>query len=337
MYKIILILCITIFSFSCTGDKESGKLNKEELAYKLALELSGKVPQVHPDSNRVLVSTSAFTITTADVMRIIQAYLGDNLKQITNLTSEEIKTIINENATKYAEKKLILQDAEAKGITVSQGEIDTAMQKQYRKWGGEENYRQSLAKRQLSYEYILDDTHDGLVVNKYFREIVKPEIHVEEEQIKERYENYYVTVRQILLVPGDASVDSVSEVKRKLEEIRNRAIRGEDFAELVKKYSVDEKTKNRGGLITHLAHGIMPRAFVDAPFKVPVGQISDIFETYDGFHILKVLEKKPFSDSFEKAAPIIRKQLINEKQDLYYQKHVRNLREKAQYQEFLLK
>jgi len=336
MYKYILILSIIVLSLSCTGDKDSRKLSEKELSYQLALDLSDKVPQLHPDSNRTLVTTSTFEISIADVIRIIQSYIGDRQQQMTNRTAEEIRTIINENAIKYAEKKLILLDAEKKGIAISQSEIDTVMNDQYKKWGGKENYLRSLKSRQLSYDYILGDLHDGLVVNRYFREIVKPNIQVDEEQVKDRFNNYYVTVRHILLTTGDRNVDELFQIKKKLEEIRSRALRGEDFTELAIQFSEDPNTKNRGGLLKDVAHGIMPQSFDDAAFTVPVGQVSDIFETQYGFHILKVEERKPHSDSFEKAAPIIRDQLKTEQQDKFYQQHVLSLREKADYREFLL-
>ena len=336
MYKYILILSVIILNLHCFEDKNGRELSKKELAYQLAIKLSEKVPQLHPDSNRTLVSTSSFTITTADVIRLLNSYVGENYQQITNRTDEEVKTIVNENAVKYSEKKLILLDAAQKGITVDKSEIDTVMNAQYKKWGGEENYRKSLESRQLSYDYLLQDLQDGLIVNRYFKEIVKPHIEVDAEKVKNRFYNYYVTVRHILLSLTEENVDDIVQIKKKLGEIRNRALAGENFAELAKEYSEDPQTKNKGGLLKDIAHGIMPQAFDEAAFSVRVGQISDIFETHYGFHILKVEGRKPHSDSFENAAPIIKDQLINESKNRFYQEHVKRLCAAADYRETLL-
>ncbi len=86
-----------------------------------------------------------------------------------------------------------------------------------------------------------------------------------------------VHVRHILL-------DSEEEAKKVLEELRQ----GADFAELARKYSKDEETKENGGDLGWLPKGEMEPAFDAAAFSLKVGEISDVIRTSRGYHIIKV-------------------------------------------------
>jgi len=74
--------------------------------------------------------------------------------------------------------------------------------------------------------------------------------------------------------------------------IRARAVSGEDFAKLVKLYSDDPGSKEKGGEYK-FGKGRMVPEFEAASFSMKVGQISDLVETRYGYHIIKLLEKYP--------------------------------------------
>jgi len=77
------------------------------------------------------------------------------------------------------------------------------------------------------------------------------------------------------------------------EAVLRRAKAGEDFAALVKEYSEDRPTKDRGGLYEQyeLGHGLWEQV-EDAAMKLQPGQIADnLIETKDGYHIVQLVEK----------------------------------------------
>lgn len=75
-------------------------------------------------------------------------------------------------------------------------------------------------------------------------------------------------------------------------QIRDRALKGEDFAKLVKQYSEDPGSKDKGGEYK-FPRGEMVPEFEAAAFTLNVNQISDLVETQYGYHIIKLLEKYP--------------------------------------------
>jgi peptidyl-prolyl cis-trans isomerase C len=83
------------------------------------------------------------------------------------------------------------------------------------------------------------------------------------------------------------------KAKEKLAgEIRARVMAGEDFAKLVKQYSDDPGSKDKGGEYK-FPRGQMVPEFEAAAFSLKTNQVSDLVETQFGYHIIKLLEKFP--------------------------------------------
>jgi parvulin-like peptidyl-prolyl isomerase len=111
-------------------------------------------------------------------------------------------------------------------------------------------------------------------------------------------------VRHILLMTMDPATreplpTDQQQAKRKLiDEILKRARAGENFEALVKQYSEDSGSKDRGGEYTFPrasadpVHAMVPE-FEAAAFSLTNNQISDVVVTAYGCHIIKLLDKTP--------------------------------------------
>jgi len=89
-------------------------------------------------------------------------------------------------------------------------------------------------------------------------------------------EGYTVTAAHILL----ASKEDAQNVLDKLN-------KGADFDELAKLYSIDERTKDVGGLLGEFGRGDLMEAFEKALFSLKQGETSEIVHTKLGYHIIK--------------------------------------------------
>lgn len=110
-----------------------------------------------------------------------------------------------------------------------------------------------------------------------------------------------IRVAHILIpfVKDSVAQDSVAVLAR-AEEIYQKAISGEDFAELAKTYSSDTNSAKRGGELPAFGLGEMIEPFEKAAFVLQQpGEISQPTKTRFGYHIIKLLEKKglpPFEE-----------------------------------------
>lgn len=87
--------------------------------------------------------------------------------------------------------------------------------------------------------------------------------------------------------------DAQKKAKLKVaEDVRKRAVAGEDFAKLAKEFSEDPGSKDNGGEYT-FPRGQMVPEFEAAAFSLGTNQVSDIVTTQFGYHIIKLSEKMP--------------------------------------------
>jgi len=116
-----------------------------------------------------------------------------------------------------------------------------------------------------------------------------------------------------ILIPCAPDADSVqaNEALKKINEIYSQLLKGDDFSELAKKYSRDPGSASNGGGLGWFGYGSMVKEFQDAAFGLnEVGEISKPFKTQFGYHIVKLLGKKPI-DPFEEKRKDIETKFTN--------------------------
>ena len=115
---------------------------------------------------------------------------------------------------------------------------------------------------------------------------------------------------QICIYPDREAANMA--VKEKLISLRERILAGEKFSTLARIYSEDPGSARKGGELGLASKSIFWPAFSDAAMSLKPGNISQIVETPDGFHLIEVLEKK--GDMFNARHILIKPQYTAEDQ-----------------------
>lgn len=327
---IVFILMICFPLFSCSQEPDEVKLAEGTPAYQLAKDLSRILPELDPDINTVLISSSIFQITTGEVIQHLQTLMGKRTDQLKAVDANQLKAFISQSAQQIAERRLLLNAAEKAKSSYTTEEVDNVLNYQYSQAGGEEKFLQMLEENGVDFEYVKESIEKDLLIQHYMEGLFAGNIRVSEEEIQKAYqEDKSASVRHILLLTRGKTEAEKEEIHQKMEEILSLAKSGEDFAGLAKEYSEDPGSKDNGGLYEDFGRGQMVEPFEDAAFSVPVDQISDIVETDYGYHILKVVERKKETRPLEEVRSEIENQLKQVKQNDVFKEHMDQLKEKA--------
>jgi peptidyl-prolyl cis-trans isomerase D len=110
--------------------------------------------------------------------------------------------------------------------------------------------------------------------------------HIDQYKLQER-----AHIAHILFKTVDKTDAEVAEIKKKAEEVLNKAKHGGNFADLAKQYS-DDTTKDKGGDLGWIVRGQTVPEFEAVAFSLPKGSISDLVKTVYGFHIIQVVDRE---------------------------------------------
>lgn len=115
-------------------------------------------------------------------------------------------------------------------------------------------------------------------------------------------------VSHIMVTFGDAR--SREEAEAILEQVQERLAEGEAFAELAAEVSEDTSTSDDGGDLGVISRGFFGVEFEEAAFSLGEGEVSEVVETDNGLHLVKVTElDRP---AFEESRDQLRRQLARE-------------------------
>lgn len=118
---------------------------------------------------------------------------------------------------------------------------------------------------------------------------------VTKELVEEGYQRSLKEIKAshiLIMVDENAAPEDTLKAYNKMIDIRNRAMKGEDFGSLAAEFSQDPSAKDNKGDLGFFSSFRMVYAFESAAFKTPVGKISNPIRTRFGYHIIKVVDSR---------------------------------------------
>lgn len=167
---------------------------------------------------------------------------------------------------------LMEQAAQRLGITVSDEEVQAAVEAAFKDMGGEQALQDLLASQGMTREEFLKQQRT-LLLAQALQEQVIGQIGSTAEQVHAR----------LIFVKTEA------EAQKAMARVRA----GEDFAKVAREMSQAASSAESGGDLGWFPRGIMPPELDAVAFTLEPGQISHIIPTADGYNILQILERDP--------------------------------------------
>ena len=241
------------------------------------------------------------------------------------------------------DKKLIAQKAKAQNISVSEAEIDEAMERILTRTGmSREALLGKLTEQGVTEQVYRTTLESQILQNKLVSTDIHQKIIVTDDMILDYYDENYTSqmeegayyLLQIGFMPKSdgASSGSMEETRKRAERVYNLAKSGQDFRTLAQKFS-DLPSSTDGGDIGTFQLDEMAAFMKDAIASLKAGELSDIIQTPTGYQFYKVVSvgenaivtKAPYESVKEE----IRRQLYDQELKKAYEAWVKDLKAEA--------
>ena len=200
-----------------------------------------------------------------------------------------------------------LQFAKETGLRISDIELDAAIR---RIADGNrlslQDFRAALEKDGIAWIKFREEIRDEIVLARLRDREVESRIVVSDGEI----DNYLANPEQdrnlgnievqtahiVLRVPEQASPDQLMRIGARAQAALDQIRRGEDFAKVAASYS-DAPDGLSGGAMGTRPLDRLPALYGEAVKKLKPGEVSDIFRSPAGFHIVKLIDRQGSADA----------------------------------------
>jgi hypothetical protein len=138
---------------------------------------------------------------------------------------------------------------------------------------------------------------EQMLMSRLRDQVIRVDTVFTEEQLQQRWRTEgpgaEISARHILLrVPAEATPAQRDSVQQLAASLRQRAVAGEDFAQLAQQHSQDPGSAARGGDLGFFGRGRMVAPFDEAAFALQPGEISNVVESPFGYHVIRVDDRR---------------------------------------------
>jgi peptidyl-prolyl cis-trans isomerase SurA len=298
--------------------------------------------------DRVVAVVNDDVITLTELEKMGGDYFERiKMKAPANEVDSALKKAKEEVLSSLVDKLIVRQQAAKMSMTVSEQEIDTAIdQVLARNNATKEDFRRELATMGISEQDYRDNIRDQILQSKLVNYEVRSRVVITEEDIRDYYQKEYTqekgeggyhilqmgfTWRNIVSL-AEAGFDTKEEAREKAEEIRARVLAGESFTELAKKYS-NLPSAVDGGDIGLFKKDEMAPYMRDVIVTMHPGEVSTIVETGNAFQFFKLLSQREgdlvVKAPYDSVHDEIRDVLYRQEMEKQYNEWVKSLREEA--------
>jgi len=256
-------------------------------------------PPTSQDIDRILVIVNDDVITETE--------LADRLVETKKqLVLEKIKIPPDNVLRKQLLDRIVLEHLELQlaaqsGIHVTEEDVDNAVESIAKRNNlATDAFRTAVVQNGVDWNAYRAQLHDQITIQHLLEREINDRVTVTDGEVRNFLENpenladmdvTYHLSHILIGIPEAASADAIQAAKKRAEDIYRQLKQGADFQQIAVSYSQSPDAL-KGGDLGWKKAGELPELFLSVVKNLSPGDISDILRGPNGFHILKLDDKR---------------------------------------------
>ena len=282
-------------------------------------------------------------------------------RQGKNIETEDEGKIARGLLMKAIDDELIYQQGLKQNISIDSATIDHELSHIQSQFPDKKLFLAALAAQRLTFDVLKKNIKKTLVKEEFVRANIASKVRVNDDKVKSFYDKNQATfikpetfkVSHIYVsipAPGDGEAESIedrakakeildwvkNEARKKINQALSALKNGDPFTSVVKEFSEDPKTFDKGGDLGFMMKNQTPPEVSSAMVKLKVGEMSSVIESSLGFHIIQLTEKKESHViSLDEVKPEILNHLLKLETEKQLKNYLSGLRKKSEIKIFI--
>lgn len=241
-------------------------------------------------------------ITLSDYNQAVQLLQGEVERECQGCTPDKIQSEIAEQKKDVlrglVDNALLVEHAKDLGISV---ELDVIKQldqvRKDNKLDSMEALQKAVESEGIAWEDYKTQMRNKLLTQEVISREVGGHMNFTTDEIKQYYDAHQeefntpeeVFLASIFLSTDGKTPEEAAAVHQKADDLHNRIVKGEDFAQLATRYSEDDAAAQGGNMGAPFKRGGLAKQIEDVVFAMNKGDVTDVIQVKTGFEIFKVV------------------------------------------------
>jgi len=196
-------------------------------------------------------------------------------------------------------KSIIFQEADNRGIKITDTQLNRAMQNLARQNGlNLAGFREALLAKGMDYRQFRENIRRELAITRIQNSYASSNVEVSEQEVTDFLQRNdtpqsveYHLAHILVALPDGASSEQVTRARERIESIANEVRAGGDFARIASDQS-DGPNALQGGDLGWRKPAEIPSLFAEIVPSLAVGEVSAPLRSASGFHLVTVTAKR---------------------------------------------
>jgi peptidyl-prolyl cis-trans isomerase SurA len=269
------------------------------LMLSLSPGLATAATQRISDIDRIVVVVNDDVITESELnQRLRETRKQLELEKISAPPDAALKKQLLE---RMVLERLQLQLASQSGIHISESDVDRAFETVARRNNlGVEEFRKALAQKGMDVTAYRNQLRDQLTIQQLLEREINNRITITDNEVENFLENpqsradmdvSYQLSHILIGIPEAASPEAIQTARKRAEDVHRQLAGGANFEQTAVSQSQGADAL-KGGNLGWKKAGELPELFLATLKNLTVGGVSEILRSPNGFHILKLNNKR---------------------------------------------